>query len=1010
MPGHGDAKSLRALVGRALEEARKRRATGGGKLQTFLAAATDMKLSGAKGMVKKIQDGEADIPLKRLMDFAHYTRLDPAGVLILQSLAKALSAIGDDKEKCSALTAAVERLLKSEGTSLAELAVARPLPSRTGDGRKWRKSLLAQSPFVLWQSFESFLGNAKPDLVPCTGAYRCESLRIPASSHEGAAGFVIRGGRASGAEFIVDACLRADPLVLPIYIDASVATAFPGELADYVDQELSGIEDDENGLSIRGLLRREADLQKSSAFVGVIYNLPTSTDALRSFLTHLGGLWSSFSFRSIILLANELLDLDLIGQWFDVQHLCKLDVMPLGLQRAIETAETAARRIDATVSIQNAGWLARYVRHPFWLGLFCRMYQDLRRAPMERELLSIAAVALYQGRYPIDVQRDAQPGALCERYPELRDLAKHAHESLTGSTAGARFELSLPTGLKEELGGSGYLLQASEYDSVRLAFPVLHLYFACLHWIQGLASGSLTQEALRAELGKHFPRGVDYQATKGSLADILTAEAVVLPTKIASEIQRIVADTPPRAYDWTKHTSRFEQSRRHPRTLSLLIENQAFGRELQRLLEEKPLPPLSDGRALRVDVMLGKYQLVRRSIQALIDAGDRNRATDLPIDMIVCPHYLLFKEVAKHAKDTAIHRLDNTTRDTLIRRDRVYARECCCYDGEWYGVPFQYPTKLLCYRKDLFESDLAVPATMNELMLSLAASKANGSSMGIGLQGRPDHPALYYEWLAFAQASGGGDVLWHPELACGEVVLDTPQTIATTRLFLDLFNPRYAHPNSIDWDWDTIAAAMRNQKRYGLAMCLPFSDAIAEVLADSATGSENRDFGVVPFRLSTPNASTSATRRVYGHAALPLHVFTAHVMVFVKHDASDANVLPDSAKCFAHWFLDNATQYELVKRAHQAPPLDSLPPFPAEVPFRPLLEAACTAQRFMAPPVDSLFTRPDCQLADYQQRVLSLISHLVVNEQSCSEDRLRGLLAEEAETLRTAYFPIPKKE
>jgi ABC-type glycerol-3-phosphate transport system substrate-binding protein len=320
------------------------------------------------------------------------------------------------------------------------------------------------------------------------------------------------------------------------------------------------------------------------------------------------------------------------------------------------------------------------------------------------------------------------------------------------------------------------------------------------------------------------------------------------------------------------------------------------------------------------------------------------------------------------------------------------ANHYCKYQGQWIGVPFQFPTKFLCYRNDIIKRPPASLAELHETIRELKEMNSDPEmKAAIGLQGQLRHPALYYEWLAFTTALGGGDVVWDNSLQIGEVILDSQETVESTVEFLRLFE--HAHDQSLTWDWDGIIDAMASGK---IAMCLPFSDTVGEINRRRTEINDKDDLSYVPFSLIDANSSPYVSQKLYGYGGLPLHIFTGHVMVAIN---KDPEMIPRETR-FMQWFLSPDVQSKFSGLSFQPTLLRTKAEDDADISAE--LFSSRVAQEYAFLPFQTKFENdPMVQISSHQHSVLETISLLVKDEGRHPDSQVvRTQLEAEANSIR----------
>ena len=357
-----------------------------------------------------------------------------------------------------------------------------------------------------------------------------------------------------------------------------------------------------------------------------------------------------------------------------------------------------------------------------------------------------------------------------------------------------------------------------------------------------------------------------------------------------------------REHDWCpgwpeKDYENIEQARE----ASVVIENLSAGQTLASIVNSESAWAT---RNKKIHVILAPFEKVLQY-------------KDLAADLVIVQHYSQFRQLCAAG---LVYPLRSRAKNTLSALHSPFARTLCYADGEWWGVPFHYPTKFACYRGEFFPDRL--PGSVSELMQRLQSSR-HGRDSGpprLLLQLQPGHPCLYYEWLAFAYAQGGADVILDP-LQGVQVMIDTEETIHATEVFQSLCDPQFCHEESREMDWYRVNARLATDPTVALA--LPFSDGIPDIFAnlektedDPSTEQAKRGPSLrwAPFRIRSFDGHTGhSSARVFGTRAAPMHVTTVHIMACVN-----PRVL-DIASDFSEWIVRRDFQEQFARKAIESP-------------------------------------------------------------------------------------------
>jgi N,N'-diacetylchitobiose transport system substrate-binding protein len=122
--------------------------------------------------------------------------------------------------------------------------------------------------------------------------------------------------------------------------------------------------------------------------------------------------------------------------------------------------------------------------------------------------------------------------------------------------------------------------------------------------------------------------------------------------------------------------------------------------------------------------------------------------------------------------------------------------EAGTYDGKFYGVPYLSGSRIMVYRKDLFEeSGIEIPTTLDEMVAAgeqLMADNADVPNFsGIYLPARNWHAAMTFVW-----ANGGDIATQEGDEWVG--TLDSPESIAGLEYFKNVFDTANSAPADAD--------------------------------------------------------------------------------------------------------------------------------------------------------------------------------------------------------------------
>ena len=354
-------------------------------------------------------------------------------------------------------------------------------------------------------------------------------------------------------------------------------------------------------------------------------------------------------------------------------------------------------------------------------------------------------------------------------------------------------------------------------------------------------------------------------------------------------------------------------------------------------------------------------------------------------DFIICPHYSYFRYLGDTKR---LAPLNAKAGQALSSKHMPFARMLCSSDGTWWGLPFQYPTKLACYRPKYFRH--GIPRTAEELQQSLGRGHTAGKIL---FQLERNHPSLYYEWLSFVQSAGGADVILDP-LYGPQVLIDSESTIHATELFKSLIGSAFCHKDSSTTNWLNIDKRIADTS---VAIAFPFNDLVPSIMAkirdsdltrDGHTSGNEAEPDIVSwstFKLrSYSNDIDHSSVCLFGSRSAPLHVSTIHVFACVNSKRAD------EASEFALWLLDSGFQADFASLTVMSPLAGTLrspsPKFGSSLHSKARGEAwdaNVMAQRHLNPILPkskwdySNTATPPIRLSDGQEEVLRAIGQII---------------------------------
>jgi multiple sugar transport system substrate-binding protein len=198
---------------------------------------------------------------------------------------------------------------------------------------------------------------------------------------------------------------------------------------------------------------------------------------------------------------------------------------------------------------------------------------------------------------------------------------------------------------------------------------------------------------------------------------------------------------------------------------------------------------------------------------------------EAPYDIIVVRHRLLGALV----EEAEVQSIDSFLADSSLHDPRFspqkrlfpkWWRELSSYQGHFYGYPFTALTTYLCYRKDLVEDpanqqrfkaryhrELGPPTSWKEyLQLAEFFNRPGEHFYGTYIQGKQGL-ALWYEWLNFVYSFGGGILDARHGWQYGDIIVNSPQNVAATELYVKLtpFSP----PDTLTYGWNEAQSALQ---------------------------------------------------------------------------------------------------------------------------------------------------------------------------------------------------------
>lgn len=130
------------------------------------------------------------------------------------------------------------------------------------------------------------------------------------------------------------------------------------------------------------------------------------------------------------------------------------------------------------------------------------------------------------------------------------------------------------------------------------------------------------------------------------------------------------------------------------------------------------------------------------------------------------------------------------------------------FDGKIYSVPEALSTRMMYYRKDLFDKAgvTSVPKTWDEMTAALQAVNAPPDVYGMAIQGGGDETVWYYTYFMFG---AGGDFVD----SSGKWAINQPANVEGLQYEVDLVNKyKVSPPDTVTVDQDTLKALFTTGK------------------------------------------------------------------------------------------------------------------------------------------------------------------------------------------------------
>lgn len=242
------------------------------------------------------------------------------------------------------------------------------------------------------------------------------------------------------------------------------------------------------------------------------------------------------------------------------------------------------------------------------------------------------------------------------------------------------------------------------------------------------------------------------------------------------------------------------------------------------------------------------------------------------LSIILQPHRFL--GFLAHHNLVAPIQVDQKDRDLFYNYNQY-----CSYGLCDYGYPFSALSMYVCYRKDLI-SDTSVQTqfkerygygfrypenileylqiasffTQNGTIDQIDNSKSRntgsiieGQVYGTSIALNPSHAAMWYEWLNFIYAEGGGVLENKAGWEYGDIIVNSPKTEAGTRNYLELV--RYSPHDALNRTWNQVKEDFISGQVF---MCLIWTDQIHDVYKQMKQQGIEIDFFMLPSAKTSP--------------------------------------------------------------------------------------------------------------------------------------------------------------
>ncbi|UTW59515.1 sugar ABC transporter substrate-binding protein [Kordiimonas sp. SCSIO 12603] len=219
-----------------------------------------------------------------------------------------------------------------------------------------------------------------------------------------------------------------------------------------------------------------------------------------------------------------------------------------------------------------------------------------------------------------------------------------------------------------------------------------------------------------------------------------------------------------------------------------------------------------------------EVEIVEKDHMAVVtELSQELSSRNVTYDLILMPHRLLGRLVENQQVQPLTPFLKKDAQASFKPEQDLFEnwwKETGWYKGELYGFPFTNLTMYVAYQKDLindpeeqkrfqtrFGRDLTVPKNWSEYIeVAEFFNRPEEGLFGTYIQGQ-QHVALWYEWLNFAYSFGGRILETEAGSSYGDIVVNSPQNLEATRVYMDLV--KYSPPETLNYNWDDALASLQ---------------------------------------------------------------------------------------------------------------------------------------------------------------------------------------------------------